>query len=88
MSLGKASYCICVLIEKGFAKAENYRRSDDKLGYVHLLTPSGILAKADFTRQFLDEKMQEYERLRLQIEELVRTCAPPVSEDTFVVEDS
>ena len=46
VSLGKANYCIRVLIEKGFVKAENYRSSSNKLGYLYLLTPSGLAAKA------------------------------------------
>jgi EPS-associated MarR family transcriptional regulator len=70
VSLGKANYCIRALIEKGFVKAENYRNSSNKLGYVYLLTPSGIAAKAELTRYFLGRKVGEYEVLRLEIEQL------------------
>jgi EPS-associated MarR family transcriptional regulator len=70
MSLGKANYCIRALIEKGFVKAENYRNSSNKLGYVYLLTPSGIAAKTELTRFFLARKVGEYEALRLEIEQL------------------
>jgi EPS-associated MarR family transcriptional regulator len=70
MSLGKANYCIRALIEKGFVKAENYRNSSNKLGYVYLLTPSGIVAKAELTSYFLARKVGEYEALRLEIEQL------------------
>ena len=72
MSLGKANYCLRALIAKGFVKAENYRRSNNKLAYLYLLTPTGIARKADLTRRFLERKQREYERLRLEIEQLAR----------------
>lgn len=70
VSLGKANYCLRALIEKGFVKAENYRNSNNKLAYFYLLTPSGIAAKAELTREFLARKMREYEALGLEIEQL------------------
>jgi MarR family transcriptional regulator, temperature-dependent positive regulator of motility len=70
MSLGKANYLLRALIEKGFVKAENYRKSNNKLAYLYLLTPSGIAAKAELTRQFLARKVRDYEELRLEIERL------------------
>jgi EPS-associated MarR family transcriptional regulator len=72
MSLGKANYCLRVLIGKGFVKAQNYRSSTNKLAYLYLLTPSGIAAKAELTHRFLTRKMREYEELRLEIERLSR----------------
>jgi MarR family transcriptional regulator, temperature-dependent positive regulator of motility len=70
MSLGKANYVLRALIEKGFVKAENYRKSQNKMAYLYLLTPTGIAAKADLTRKFLARKLQEYEELRVEIEQL------------------
>lgn len=75
ISVGKANYCIRALIAKGFVKAENYRNSSNKLAYFYLLTPRGIVAKADLTRQFLAQKVREYESLRLEIEALERENA-------------
>lgn len=72
MSLGKVNYCLRALIEKGFVKAQNYRRSNNKLAYFYLLTPSGISAKAELTRHFLARKVREYEELQLEIERLRR----------------
>lgn len=72
VSLGKAHYCLRALIAKGLVKAENYRKSRNKLGYLYLLTPSGVAAKAELTRHFLARKVREYEALRLQIEGLER----------------
>ena len=42
------------------------------MAYAYLLTPRGIDEKARITVQFLKRKMQDYERLRLEIEELQR----------------
>jgi MarR family transcriptional regulator, temperature-dependent positive regulator of motility len=70
MSLGKVNYALKALIAKGFVKAENYRNSTNKLAYFYLLTPSGIAAKAELTKQFLALKMREYEKLRAEIEQL------------------
>lgn len=72
VSLGKANYCLRALIAKGFVKAENYRKSSNKMAYLYLLTPSGIAAKAELTRQFLALKVREYEALRAEIEQLKR----------------
>ena len=72
VSLGKANYCLRALVRKGFVKVENYRNSNNKLGYFYLLTPSGIAAKADLTREFLAVKIREYEELRVEIERLKR----------------
>lgn len=72
MSLGKANYCLRALIARGFVKAQNYRRSNNKLAYLYLLTPTGIARKADLTQRFLARKQAEYELLRREIEELSR----------------
>jgi EPS-associated MarR family transcriptional regulator len=75
VSLGKANYCLQALIAKGFVKVENYRNSTNKLAYFYLLTPSGIAAKAELTREFLARKMREYEELRIEIEQLKQESA-------------
>jgi EPS-associated MarR family transcriptional regulator len=72
VSLGKANYCLRALVSKGFVKAENYRKSGNKLAYLYLLTPAGVAARADLTRQFLARKVKEYEVLRHEIEGLKR----------------
>lgn len=72
VSLGKANYCLRALLAKGFVKAQNFRRSSNKRGYVYLLTPEGVTAKARLTRHFLERKREEYDALRLEIERLQR----------------
>lgn len=70
MSLGKANYLLRALLEKGFVKIQNFRNSTDKLAYAYLLTPEGVAAKAELTRHFLARKIEEYDALRLEIEQL------------------
>ncbi len=70
VSLGKLHYVLRALIDKGWVKAGNFRRSSNKLGYAYLLTPRGIDAKGRLTREFLLRKQVEYNRLRAEIESL------------------
>ena len=72
VSLGKANYCLKALIEKGLVKANNFKNSSNKLAYIYVLTPSGIEAKAKISVQFLQRKMEEYEALGTEIEQLKR----------------
>lgn len=75
VSLGSVNYCIKALIEKGFLKVENFRRSSNKLGYAYLLTPSGIGEKASLTVSFLKRKQKEYHQLEKEIEALQEEVA-------------
>lgn len=70
VSLGKLNYALRALIDKGWVKAGNFSRNQNKLSYAYLLTPSGIEAKARLTRAFLARKMAEYDRLGEEIEGL------------------
>jgi EPS-associated MarR family transcriptional regulator len=72
VSLGKTNYCLRALLGKGFVKVQNFRHSTNKRGYVYLLTPEGVTAKAKLTRQFLARKRAEYDALRLEIDRLQR----------------
>ena len=49
---------------------QNFRNNQNKLAYAYLLTPAGVEEKARITVHFLRYKVQEYERLRIEIEEL------------------
>lgn len=75
VSLGKVNYCINALIEKGWVKARNFRKSDNKLAYAYLLTPRGVERKAAITVSFLQRKVAEYESLKKEISELRREVA-------------
>jgi EPS-associated MarR family transcriptional regulator len=70
ISLGKVNFCLKALVEKGCIKVNNFRNSENKLAYAYLLTPRGVEEKANMTVAFLRYKMQEYDRLHTEIEEL------------------
>jgi len=70
LSLGKANYCLNALVGKGLIKISNFRRSDNKLAYAYLLTPSGLAEKARLTIAFLKRKQNEYEALQAEIARL------------------
>ena len=72
ISLGKVNFCLKALVGKGCIKVNNFRNSENKLAYAYLLTPRGVEEKANMTVAFLRYKMQEYDRLRAEIEELKR----------------
>ena len=70
ISLGKTNYCLKALINKGMVKAKNFKNSANKRAYLYILTPKGIETKARISIKFLQRKTEEYEALRLEIEEL------------------
>ena len=70
VSLGKTNYIINALIDKGWLKLMNFKRSDKKLGYSYLLTTQGITEKAILAQKFLKRKSEEYNRLKEEIENL------------------
>jgi EPS-associated MarR family transcriptional regulator len=72
ISLGKVNYCLNALVEKGSVKINNFRNSNNKIAYAYVLTPQGIESRARMTIDFLKYKVQEYERLKKEIEELER----------------
>ena len=67
ISLGGVNYCLKGLIEKGQVKIENVCKSDNKLKYVYLLTPDGVVEKASLTKRFLTRRMREYDALKAEI---------------------
>lgn len=68
ISLGKTNYIVRSLIDKGWLKINNFRRSDNKLGYLYLLTPQGLVNKSILAESFLRYKSEEYNRLKKEIE--------------------
>jgi EPS-associated MarR family transcriptional regulator len=70
VSLGKLNYCLKALVDKGWVKARNFKENPNKTGYLYLLTPSGVEAKAKVTVKFLKRKMDEYERMKVEIARL------------------
>lgn len=88
ISLGRTNYCVRALIERGWVKVRNFRKSDNKRAYRYLLTPQGIEAKALIAVRFLKSKRAEYEALKAEIAELTaevrkssgeeRDCSSPL----------
>ena len=70
VSLGGVNYTLKFLIESGFVKARNFRKSGRKEGYLYVLTPAGIAEKTSLAVAFLGRKLEEYEVLTLEIEAL------------------
>lgn len=70
VSVGAANYCLKALVDKGWVKLENFQKNPNKLGYLYLLTPMGITAKAQLTARFLRRKIEEYDALRSEIDQL------------------
>ena len=70
VSLGGVNYAMKALVERGLVKVKNFGRSDNKLGYVYVLTPAGMKQKSELAASFLSRKLEEYEVLRLEIEVL------------------
>jgi len=70
ISNGAAYYCLNALVEKGWVKLGNFKRSEHKGRYAYVLTPSGIAERAGLTKRFLARKLAEYEALRAEIDQL------------------
>jgi EPS-associated MarR family transcriptional regulator len=67
LSLGKTHYVLHALLDKGWVKIGNFRRSDRKLAYAYALTPKGLREKLRLTRAFLLRKESEFEALEATI---------------------
>lgn len=72
ISLGRVNYCLKALIQKGLVKVNNFRNNANKRTYLYLLTPRGIEEKATVTVRFLRVKLDEYENLKRELDELQR----------------
>ena len=70
LSLGKTNYIVRALVDKGWVKLSNFKRSDNKLGYIYLLTPEGVSEKTALAQNFLKRKSEEYNKLKKEIEML------------------
>jgi EPS-associated MarR family transcriptional regulator len=70
VSLGKTHYLLHALLDKGLVKIGNFGRSDRKLAYAYLVTPSGLREKLRLTRSFLARKEAEFDQLRSVIDDL------------------
>lgn len=67
LSLGKTHYVLHALLDRGLVKVGNFHRSNSKLAYAYLLTPSGMRAKVRLTKAFLARKEAEFKTLQRTI---------------------
>ena len=66
-SLGKINYCLKALRSKGLIKIKNFQKSKDKIKYLYILTPKGIVEKTKITMRFMHLKMREYDELKAEL---------------------
>jgi EPS-associated MarR family transcriptional regulator len=72
ISVGKVNYSLRALVGRGWVKVNNFKNSQNKLAYKYLLTPRGMEEKSRLTIRFLRAKMDEYENLKMEIEQIRR----------------
>ena len=70
ISLGRTNYLVNALLKKGYIKAKRFKNAKNKIAYAYIVTPKGIKMKAVQTYDFLHRKLEEYERLKQEIEAL------------------
>ena len=61
---------LTALVEKGFVKLGNFKKSQRKSQYAYLLTPKGIREKSLLTHSFIMRKHEEFELLKAEIKAL------------------
>ena len=66
-SLGKLNYCLKALQAKGLVKIRNFRKNPNKINYIYVLTPRGLVEKTKLTLNFMKRRMKEYEELKMEI---------------------
>lgn len=69
VSLSQVNYVLKSLLDKGLVKIKNFRKSQNKIGYMYLLTPKGIEAKSRIAVNFVVSKLEELDRLRQKVVE-------------------
>jgi EPS-associated MarR family transcriptional regulator len=80
LSLGRVNYVVNSLIGKGLVKARRFKNSRNKLAYRYVLTPEGIRERVAATRRFLQAKLDEFEQLQREIEDLRREATAEAGE--------
>ena len=61
------NYLIKALLGKGMLKVDNFRKSDNKVGYLYLLTPEGVERRRKLTMLFLQRKSEEFDKLKKEL---------------------
>lgn len=69
-SVGKVNYLLEALFSRGLIKMDNFIKSNNKIGYMYILTPKGISQRAKITKKFLNRKIKEHEMIQAEIKVL------------------
>jgi EPS-associated MarR family transcriptional regulator len=75
ISLGKANYLLAGLIEKGLIKTHKFKNDPDKIRWKYILTPKGIKEKLTITQHYLHVRLEEFNKIQREIEELKNEVA-------------
>lgn len=75
VSLGRVNFCLQALVEMGLLKVNNFKANPNKRKYLYFLTPMGMEEKSQVTVRFLKRKLDEYEAIKAEIEELRRDAS-------------
>ena len=70
LTLGKTHYSLKALVMAGLVKAERFAESDKKMGYLYVLTPTGVAERIVLATRLLEHKRIEFEALEREIAEL------------------
>lgn len=70
LSLGRVNYLVNELLKAGYIKANRFKNSKHKIAYMYVLTPKGMSVKINQTYSFLQRKLDEFHRLKQEIETL------------------
>jgi EPS-associated MarR family transcriptional regulator len=68
VSLGKINYVLSGLAGKGLIKAKKLKNHPGKIRWQYALTPRGMKEKLTLTRNYLSQRLAEYERLQREID--------------------
>ncbi|HEX2966276.1 MAG TPA: MarR family EPS-associated transcriptional regulator [Syntrophorhabdaceae bacterium] len=74
LSLGSVNYILKEFVKCGYVKVQRFKNSQNKAAYIYVLTPEGINVRLKQTQYFLQIKMEEYENLKREIDQLRRDC--------------
>ena len=55
------------LKSKGLVKVNNFKMNKNKLNYIYILTPKGIVQKTKMTIKFMQQKMKDYDELQQEL---------------------
>ena len=86
VSLGKVNYCLSEFAKRGFIEIQRFNESKTKFSYLYILTTRGIEEKTKQTIRFFKHKLEEYEQIKKQIDELSREIKEHLPDESYTIE--